>query len=118
MRHGRESSVRHGRESSARHGRESSARVVGRRQLGPDSERGWKAVDAVLGSRYPAPLEATQAAAQVASAPDEPCGPRAKSFVACMTDEANGGELEACRYYLDSLQACRRQSAGGGSEMQ
>ena len=85
---------------------------------GVGSSMAHRAVDAVLGSRYPAPLEATQAAAQVASAPDEPCGPRAKSFVACMTDEANGGELEACRYYLDSLQACRRQSAGGGSEMQ
>ena len=81
-----------------------------------------RAVDAVLGSRYPQPLEATQAAAQVAAAgPEEPCAPRAKSFVACMTDEANGGDLEACRYYLDSLQACRRQTAGGGgggSEMQ
>ena len=80
-----------------------------------------RAVDAVLGSRYPAPLEATQAAAQVASTPEEPCAPRAKSFVACMTDEMNNGDLEACRYYLDSLQACRRQTAGGGgggSEMQ
>ena len=70
--------------------------------------------------RHPAPLEATQAAAQVASTPEEPCAPRAKSFVACMTDEMNNGDLEACRYYLDSLQACRRQTAGGGggSEMQ
>lgn len=75
-----------------------------------------RAVDAVLGSRYPAPLEATQAAAQVAATADEPCAPRAKSFVACMTDETNSGDLEACRYYLDSLQACRRQqqTAGGG----
>ena len=80
-----------------------------------------RAVDAVLGSRYPAPLEATQAAAQVAQTPEEPCARKAKSFVDCMSDETNNGDLEACRYYLDSLQACRRQSAGGGgggSEMQ
>jgi len=38
-----------------------------------------------------------------------------------MTDEDNNGELEACRYYLDSLQACRRQQSaggGGGAEFQ
>lgn len=78
-----------------------------------------RAVDAVLGSRYPQPLEATQAAAQVAATPEEPCARRAKSFVDCMSDEANSGDLEACRYYLDSLQAWRRQqSAGGGGEFQ
>ena len=65
-----------------------------------------RAIDSVFSSNNPPPEQAQQAAQQIAQS-NEPCNRQAKTFADCMSD--NGGDMESCRYYFDTLQSCRLQ---------
>ena len=72
--------------------------------LGTGSAMAHRAVDAVMGSRHPAPAEATQAAQTIVQ--DQlPCSEQAKSFGECMS--MSNGDMEACRVFFEYMQQCR-----------
>ena len=72
--------------------------------LGTGSAMAHRAVDAVMGSRHPAPAEA-QEAAQTIVQDNLPCGDQAKTFSDCMG--MSNGDLEACRVFFERMQECR-----------
>lgn len=72
--------------------------------LGTGSAMAHRAVDAVMGSRYPAPAEAQQAAETIVGE-NLPCNQQAKSFSDCMG--LSNGDLEACRVFFERMQECR-----------
>lgn len=72
--------------------------------LGTGSAMAHRAVDAVLGSRHPAPAEAQQAAQTIVQ-DQMPCSEQAKSFSDCMS--LSQGDMEACRVFFERMQECR-----------
>lgn len=78
--------------------------VVQGMALGTGSAMAHRAVDAVMGSRHPAPAEAQQAA-QTIVADQLPCNDQAKTFSDCMG--MSQGDLEACRVFFERMQSCR-----------
>ena len=72
--------------------------------LGTGSAMAHRAVDAVMGSRHPAPAEAQQAAQTIVQ-DNLPCGDQAKTFSDCMG--MSNGDLEACRVFFERMQECR-----------
>lgn len=82
--------------------------------MGTGSAIAHRAVDAMMGPRggsAPAePAPAPAAPVQYSMPPaDGPCGSHVKAFAECMS--RNNGEMSACQYYFESMQACKVGSA-------
>lgn len=74
--------------------------------LGTGSALAHRAIDSVFSSSNPPPAQAQEAAQQIVRE-DGPCTRQARTFADCMSDTS--GDMEACRYYFESLQSCKLQ---------
>ena len=85
--------------------------------LGTGSALAHTAIHALLGGGGRGGEAATapsdlRAAASALEADGGPCRNASRAFAACMDDQ--GDDLEACRYWLESLKSCARAAEMGG----
>ena len=84
--------------------------------LGTGSALAHSAIHALLGGRSaasgePATPTDLRTAAGALESEGGPCKNASRAFAACMDDQ--GDDLEACRYWLESLKVCARAEMGG-----
>lgn len=60
----------------------------------------------VVHEHQQAPAAAAPVPAAAPAAADGPCGEQVKAFADCMTKY--NGDMGACQWYFDAMQACRR----------